>query len=287
MIASTAAFIGLAFTKPQSQRIFHYITAAITMIASIAYFSMGSNLGWTGIQVEFLRSDPKVAGNVRQIFYVRYIDWFCTTPLLLLDLMLTAGFSSPTILYTILINEIMVVTGLIGALVRSSYKWGYFTFGCAAFLFVAYAIVFEGRSVSSYQSCLAGTCLQFCSTLALLVKISTRSSPSAVAGPLVCGSSTPSPGVSVREPTSFPLTLRLSSTASLTSSPSQSLVLSSCGDIATSTSTVSASTSETRRTPRSQRLREPRRTVLISITTTVLPMALLLGLMSHRRSKHF
>ena len=98
MIASTAAFIGLAFTKPQSQRIFHYITAAITMIASIAYFSMGSNLGWTGIQVEFLRSDPKVAGNVRQIFYVRYIDWFCTTPLLLLDLMLTAGFSSPTIL---------------------------------------------------------------------------------------------------------------------------------------------------------------------------------------------
>lgn len=148
MIVSTGAFVGLAFTKHQSQRIFHYITAAITMIAAIAYFSMGSNLGWTGIQVEFERSDPKVSGNIRQIFYVRYIDWFCTTPLLLLDLMLTAGFSTPTILYTILIDEIMVVTGLIGALVRSEYKWGYFVFGCAAFLFVAYTIVFEGRAVS-------------------------------------------------------------------------------------------------------------------------------------------
>lgn len=39
----------------------------------------------------------------------------------------------------------MVVTGLVGALVKSSYKWGYFTFGCVAFLFVAYTVVFEGR----------------------------------------------------------------------------------------------------------------------------------------------
>jgi bacteriorhodopsin len=40
----------------------------------------------------------------------------------------------------------MVVTGLCGALVKSSYKWGYFTFGCFAFLFVAYTVVFEGRT---------------------------------------------------------------------------------------------------------------------------------------------
>jgi hypothetical protein len=44
------------------------------MIAAIAYFTMASNLGWTGIAVEFQRSDPKVAGTIRQIFYVRHID---------------------------------------------------------------------------------------------------------------------------------------------------------------------------------------------------------------------
>lgn len=85
---------------------------------------MGANLGWTAIQVEFERSNPKEAGNMRQIFYVRYIDWFITTPLLLTDLLLTCGLPKPTILYVILMNEVMVVTGLVGALVKSSYKWG-------------------------------------------------------------------------------------------------------------------------------------------------------------------
>ena len=143
---ATAVLFGLSARKVRTERIFHYITAAITMIACIAYFCMGSNLGWTGIKVEYERSNPKVHGNIRQIFYVRYIDWFLTTPLLLADLLLTAGMPAPTILFTILMNEIMVVTGLIGALVKSSYKWGFFTFGCAAFLFVAWTVVFEGRT---------------------------------------------------------------------------------------------------------------------------------------------
>lgn len=84
MMVASLAFAGLAYTKPRQQRIFHYITAAITLVASVAYFSMGSNLGWTGIQVEFERSKSVVSGNIRQIFYVRYIDWVITTPLLLL-----------------------------------------------------------------------------------------------------------------------------------------------------------------------------------------------------------
>ena len=79
MITATFAFAGLSYTKPREQRVFHYITAAITMVASIAYFSMGSNLGWTPIAVEFQRSSPKVAGLNREIFYVRYIDWYVPT----------------------------------------------------------------------------------------------------------------------------------------------------------------------------------------------------------------
>ncbi len=39
-----------------------------------------------------------------------------------MDLLLTAGLPWPTILYTILIDEIMIITGLVGALVTSSYK---------------------------------------------------------------------------------------------------------------------------------------------------------------------
>ena len=75
MTTSTFIFIGLSYTKPRTQRIFHYITAAITLVAAIAYFSMASNLGWTPITVEFSRSNPVVSGSNREIFYVRYIDW--------------------------------------------------------------------------------------------------------------------------------------------------------------------------------------------------------------------
>ena len=144
-MVSTGAFLGLSYTKPRSERIFHYITAAITMVASIAYFSMASNIGWTPITVEFARSAAVVSGNAREIFYVRYIDWVITTPLLLMDLLLTSGLPWPTILYTILIDEIMIITGLAGALVNSSYKWGYYVFGCFALFFVAYVLLLEAR----------------------------------------------------------------------------------------------------------------------------------------------
>ena len=48
-----------------------------------------------------------------------------TTPLLLMDILLTAGLPWPTILYTLLIDEIMIITGLVGALITSSYKVRY------------------------------------------------------------------------------------------------------------------------------------------------------------------
>ena len=77
MFVATVAFAGLSFTKPRSHRVFHYITAAITMVAAIAYFTMGADLGETGIKPEFIRpNNHLVAGNLREIFYVRYIDWY-------------------------------------------------------------------------------------------------------------------------------------------------------------------------------------------------------------------
>lgn len=115
------------------------------MVASIAYYSMGSNLGWTPIQAEFMRSEGIVRGVYREIFYVRYIDWVITTPLLLMDLLLTAGLPWPTILYTVLIDEIMVITGLSGALTYTDYKWGYYVFGCVALFWIAYVLTMEAR----------------------------------------------------------------------------------------------------------------------------------------------
>ncbi|KAK5107667.1 hypothetical protein LTR62_000902 [Meristemomyces frigidus] len=146
MGATTIGILIASAMKPRSDRIFFYICAAICMVATIAYFAMGSNLGWTPIDVEWRRSwEPAVVGRNREIFYVRYIDWFITTPLLLLDLMLTAGLPWPTIIWTILLDWVMIVTGLVGALVKSRYKWGFYAFGCAAMFFVFYELAIVGR----------------------------------------------------------------------------------------------------------------------------------------------
>lgn len=101
---------------------------------------MGSNLGWALIAVEWHRSDFRVRGSYRKIFYVRYIDWFITTPLLLLDSLLTAGMPWPTILWVILADWLMIACGLVGALVRSRYKWGYYALVSSELLSAIYFI---------------------------------------------------------------------------------------------------------------------------------------------------
>ncbi|KAJ9609118.1 hypothetical protein H2200_006889 [Cladophialophora chaetospira] len=167
MTVSAFGFMIHSFFKPRSQRLFHYLNATVCVVAAVAYFAMGSNLGWTAIEVEWLRSDAQVHGNLRQIFYVRYIDWFITTPLIVAQLLLTAGLPTPTILYTLVMTEVVVINGLVGALVKSSYKWGmfhlqfshqsrtrrtnsdgtgFFTFGAVAFFFIAFTILYDGRA---------------------------------------------------------------------------------------------------------------------------------------------
>lgn len=137
--------IAAGHMKPQKHRVFFYITAAINFTAMLAYYAMGSNQGWAPIDVEFRRSSPKVHGVNRAVFYARYIDWFVTTPLLLSDLMLTAGLPWPTIVWTIFLDWVMIITGLIGALTPSRWKWGWWTFGTVAMFYIFYNLAGVGR----------------------------------------------------------------------------------------------------------------------------------------------
>ncbi|SCB65741.1 unnamed protein product [Fusarium graminearum] len=171
MTVSSIVFVGMGLRKPRTHRVFHYITASITMVAAIAYFTMGANLGWAPTEVEFHRRDHEVAGNYREIFYVRYIDWFITTPLLLMDLLLTAGMPWPTVLYVILVDEIMIVTGLVGALVTTSYKWGYFTIGCVALVYIVYQLAWEARIHANHVGPDVGRVFLWCGSLTAVVWI--------------------------------------------------------------------------------------------------------------------
>ena len=142
MATAVLVFSAMTYMTPRRERVFHYITVGIVTVAMIAYYSMASNLGGSPIAIEFANYSSK---PFRQVFWVRYIDWFVTTPLLLLDLLLLAGLSWSEIVVAIVADEIMIITGLVGALTPSSYKWGYYTFGNLAFFVVAYTLVFTAR----------------------------------------------------------------------------------------------------------------------------------------------
>jgi bacteriorhodopsin len=62
-----------------------------------------------------------------------------------MDLLLTAAMPWPTMLFVILVDEFMIVTGLVGALVKTMYKWGYFVFGCFALGYIVFNLVWDAR----------------------------------------------------------------------------------------------------------------------------------------------
>ena len=67
---------------------------------------------------------------------MRYIQWFITLPLLLLELLLATGLTTSDIVLTGFVGAFLVIMGLVGALVPSDYKWGYYTFGATALLYI-------------------------------------------------------------------------------------------------------------------------------------------------------
>ncbi|KAM7195898.1 hypothetical protein V8F20_007263, partial [Naviculisporaceae sp. PSN 640] len=157
MGASSLIFLiqGLV-TQPLNKRYIHYLLAGATFISCISYFTMASNLGQVPIIAEWRRGWFNTNNNnffpagttvtgTREIFYVRYIDWFVTTPLLLLALFLTARLALPAILCTILPLWVFVICFLAGSLIQTRYKWGFFTFGTSALLFVLWQILWDVR----------------------------------------------------------------------------------------------------------------------------------------------
>ena len=69
---------------------------------------------------------------------MRYIQWFINFPLLLALLLFTTGLALSDIFTAMFFSWVVVVTGLVGALVQSSYKWGYYTLGLACLLWIWY-----------------------------------------------------------------------------------------------------------------------------------------------------
>jgi len=140
MALSTLGMVAYSFMRPRGTRFFHNLASIILTTSTIAYFTMASDLGATPVQAEFSRGTT----NTRQIFFVRYIQWFINFPILLIILLYSTGLSLSDILTTAFFAWVVVVTGLAGALTPSIYKWGYFVMGVMALFYIWSVLLFHG-----------------------------------------------------------------------------------------------------------------------------------------------
>ncbi|KZV69524.1 family A G protein-coupled receptor-like protein [Peniophora sp. CONT] len=151
MLVSNFGFAIWTFARPIGTRTFHYMSVLILATATIAYFSLASNIGGTPVPVQL-----RGRGLTRAVWYARYIDWTITTPLLLLQLLLGTGLPLSEIFAVIFFDIIMIVTGLVAALVPSGYKWGFFLFSCMSFFFIWGVLIGTGRQSAYFISPEAG-----------------------------------------------------------------------------------------------------------------------------------
>lgn len=129
----------------------------ITNLAlSFAYYTYASNLGYAGQVAEFQHVLTGDGNYTRQIFYTKYIGWFLSWPLVLLTLSIATSTFGDNLTndfqenFTNLVKwffgfiarvigaELFVVGLLVGSLIHSTYKWGYFVFAVVAQLFVVF-----------------------------------------------------------------------------------------------------------------------------------------------------
>lgn len=80
---------------------------------------------------------------------MRYIYWFFAFPLLVLELTLASGLALSDILTLVFFSVVAVVTGLVGALVPSTYKWGFFVFGLFSYFYIAFHLLGPARASTS------------------------------------------------------------------------------------------------------------------------------------------
>lgn len=148
-------------------RLFFIYPLFIHAVLAYTYFTYASNLGYTSTQVEFNHVTTSENLHVRQVFYVKYIGWFLAWPFVLTIFEISthtlehnaANWVSEfvslflSLITKVLATSVFVLGLLIGALIPSSYRWGYFTFSLTAQLFAIFLVgssVIAKRGIGQY-----------------------------------------------------------------------------------------------------------------------------------------
>ncbi|KAL2118841.1 hypothetical protein VTJ04DRAFT_5800 [Mycothermus thermophilus] len=171
MTITAGTFSLLSYNVPLSKRIYHVLATLTAIISALAYFAAAT--GQTSSLVcHPIRDSHHNHGDTpvetwhdscRQVFWARYLDWFLTTPLVLINLCLLGGISGAHTLAAVAANAVVIIASWAAAYgtaagrgaseketdsLRKTAIWGWFTIGVLAYLVVVWHVGLNGaRSV--------------------------------------------------------------------------------------------------------------------------------------------
>jgi sensory rhodopsin len=119
---------GASHASNQRWQILYTLNFFICLIAAGLYLAMSLGLGFQVIYE-------------RPTFWVRYLTWFCSTPLLLLDLAFLGRTNSLITGSLIGANAYMIATGFVGAITPKPINLIWYLVSCGAFLAVLYLLL--------------------------------------------------------------------------------------------------------------------------------------------------
>lgn len=149
------------YRKPKA--VLFLVPIFINLVLAVCYFTYASNLGYKSTHVQFKHVDSPGGPNNRQVFYVKYIGWFLSWPLIYL--MFFLAIENPdfafenlgaffiylsSALINILACEAYVINLLIGIMIPSSWRWGYFGFSLISQILTISFII--SRTLKSIRS---------------------------------------------------------------------------------------------------------------------------------------
>lgn len=135
MGVATVIFVLMAFKAAHEKRKFYFTTCYIGAISTFAYYAMLSGQGWL------------ITPSCRQLFYVRYLDWFVTTPLILLNLGMIVGADMVTIIAICAADMLMIFGGFMGSVSSGHIKWLWFSLSLLIFAPIVYVMIRGFRSL--------------------------------------------------------------------------------------------------------------------------------------------
>lgn len=138
-------------------RLFHYITILISLTAGLSYFVMAAGQGWTFHLVKVIHHKHSPTDLIfRQLYWVRYVDWAITTPLVLIELTVLAGLPGAEVLLVVFADVAIILLDLFATFTHTKVQWGYYAISCVFCLYIIFTLVITSRRAAISRSAKVG-----------------------------------------------------------------------------------------------------------------------------------